>query len=94
MSEARILSAFYQPKSQRFVELTSQEVLARSGYRMDASAAQSLMQTGYIRRQYIAGLSKEYTYSLTGDGRARVLAMVTLGTLPKHRAQQTGRVGA
>lgn len=43
MSKARILSAFYQPKSQRFVELTSQEVLARYGYSMDASAAQSLM---------------------------------------------------
>lgn len=100
MSEARILAAFYQPKSKRFVSLTTDEVAQRCGLPVGHPDARSLIARGIILRQRLQGVNKgAWAYHLSPGGERRVLAMVVVGTLPRpflrltavHHAVKNGK---
>ena len=92
MSEARILAAFYQPKTRLFVSLTGDEILQRSGLPPGHTDARSLIARGVIVRQRLQGVNKGiWAYHLSPGGERRVLAMTVVGTLPKTFVRLTAQ---
>jgi hypothetical protein len=88
MSEARILSAFWNPRQKRFVELTAPEVRQRTGIAIGDRDGRSLIARHFITRYKVQGMAtNDWLFRLTPAGEARVSAMVVLGALPKFTSR-------
>jgi hypothetical protein len=83
MSEARILAAFWQPKSKRFCELTADEIMERSGHHVTCGEFRALIEHKVIRFQTIYSDARCKVYRLAPEGERRVSAMVVMNRLPK-----------
>ena len=92
MSEARVLSAFWNARQKRFVELTANEVLDRSGFTTNSRSVRALISSGCLASEHIktGGLQiNRVIYRLTPAGERRVAAMVVMGNLPKRGLRLT-----
>lgn len=82
MTEARILAAFWQPLSRRFVELTADEIRSRVHVDPQCPEFRQLLQHRVILRTTIPSDSKVKVYRLAPEGERRVSAMIVMGRLP------------
>lgn len=86
MSEARILSAFWNRGQKRFCELLDAEITARSGLPISSPDFLSLRMRGFIIADRTESrLPGKAIYRLAPSGKARVSEMVASGVLPKNR---------
>jgi hypothetical protein len=85
MSEARILSAFWNRRQKRFVELTALEIQTRASVPIDGADGRRLIASRMVERFKVPGLStSHYLFRLTPVGKVTVAARNAKGTLPPH----------
>lgn len=89
MSEARILAAFWQPKSKRFCELTSDEIMERSGHHVTCGTFRALTEHKVVIHSVIATDCRVKLYRLSPEGERRVSAMIVMNRLPKFGRRLT-----
>jgi hypothetical protein len=89
MSEARILAAFWKPKSRRFCELTSDEIMERSGHHVTCGTFRALIEHRVVIYSTIVTCSRIKLYRLAPEGERRVSAMIVMNRLPKFGRRLT-----
>lgn len=82
MTESRILAAFWQPLSRRFVELTADEIRARVHIDPQCPEFRQLLQHRVILNAKLTGDARVSLYRLAPEGERRVSAMIVMGRLP------------
>lgn len=82
MTESRILAAFWQPLSKRFVELTADEIRTRVHIDPQCPEFRQLLQHRVILSTKLAGDARVSLYRLAPEGERRVSAMIVMGRLP------------
>lgn len=82
--EHAIILAFWQPKQQRFVELTADELQARSGQPVTEGLTASMIYTGIITAEEIAGPITIYGLTYRGKQTAKHI-LQTMKLKPARR---------
>ncbi len=82
IEEARILAAFWQPKSKRFCELTAGEIRERTGMTTDCSDFAQLTKHKVIVWQALGCGTGIRVYRLSAEGQRRVGMMLGQNSLP------------
>lgn len=84
MIENAIILAFWQPKQQRFVELTADELITRSGFGPDQWEVVSAIRDGYVMSEPLTRKGV-LIYGLTYRGKQTAKHILEKPTVTKYR---------